>query len=157
MYRSTIQVGIMETLADHFLTTHEYCIAWRFTCSGHNGSHLRPRPAVNARCWCNLYRPGPVVCYLSANELRHYFGVVPQETILFSGTIYDTCSWPIPMPPLIKSSTPAKWRKSTLPSKNCRKANQTEIGERGVGLSGGQKATPCNRTGTDQTTQDTAV
>src|SRR6185437_15711060 len=26
---------------------------------------------------------------LSANELRHYFGVVPQETVLFSGTIYD--------------------------------------------------------------------
>ncbi len=27
--------------------------------------------------------------YLSANELRHYFGVVPQETVLFSGTIYE--------------------------------------------------------------------
>ncbi len=29
------------------------------------------------------------VRYLSANELRHYFGVVPQETVLFSGTIYE--------------------------------------------------------------------
>lgn len=27
--------------------------------------------------------------YLSANELRNHFGVVPQETMLFSGTIYD--------------------------------------------------------------------
>ena len=27
--------------------------------------------------------------YLSANELHSHFGVVPQETILFSGTIYD--------------------------------------------------------------------
>ena len=27
--------------------------------------------------------------YLSANELRSHFGVVPQETMLFSGTIYD--------------------------------------------------------------------
>jgi subfamily B ATP-binding cassette protein HlyB/CyaB len=27
--------------------------------------------------------------HLSANELRQYFGVVPQETVLFSGTIYD--------------------------------------------------------------------
>lgn len=26
---------------------------------------------------------------LSANELRHNFGVVPQETILFSGTVYE--------------------------------------------------------------------
>ena len=25
----------------------------------------------------------------SANELRNYFGVVPQETVLFSGTLYD--------------------------------------------------------------------
>src|SRR3990172_708953 len=27
--------------------------------------------------------------HLSANELRQYFGVVPQDTVLFSGTIYD--------------------------------------------------------------------
>ena len=32
---------------------------------------------------------GNDIRYLSANELRHYFGVVPQETVLFSGTIYD--------------------------------------------------------------------
>ncbi len=35
---------------------------------------------------------GNDIRYLSANELRHYchyFGVVPQETILFSGTLYD--------------------------------------------------------------------
>ncbi len=27
--------------------------------------------------------------YLSAKELRNAFGVVPQETMLFSGTIYE--------------------------------------------------------------------
>ncbi|WP_263053157.1 ATP-binding cassette domain-containing protein [Sideroxydans lithotrophicus] len=32
---------------------------------------------------------GNDIRYLSANELRHYFGVVPQETVLFSGTIYE--------------------------------------------------------------------
>src|SRR3569832_1270125 len=32
---------------------------------------------------------GHDIRYLSANELRNYFGVVPQETILFSGTLYD--------------------------------------------------------------------
>jgi subfamily B ATP-binding cassette protein HlyB/CyaB len=26
---------------------------------------------------------------LAANELRSAFGVVPQETVLFSGTVYD--------------------------------------------------------------------
>jgi len=32
---------------------------------------------------------GNDIRHLSANELRHYFGVVPQETVLFSGTLYD--------------------------------------------------------------------
>ena len=31
---------------------------------------------------------GRDIRHLSANELRHYFGVVPQETYLFSGSIY---------------------------------------------------------------------
>ena len=44
-----------------------------------------------------MYRPsvgvigldGTDITHLAANELRSNFGVVPQETILFSGTIYD--------------------------------------------------------------------
>jgi subfamily B ATP-binding cassette protein HlyB/CyaB len=32
---------------------------------------------------------GNDIRYLSANELRHCFGVVPQETVLFSGSIYE--------------------------------------------------------------------
>ncbi|HZP89000.1 MAG TPA: peptidase domain-containing ABC transporter, partial [Burkholderiales bacterium] len=32
---------------------------------------------------------GHDIRYLSANELRSAFGVVPQDTVLFSGTIYD--------------------------------------------------------------------
>ncbi len=44
-----------------------------------------------------LYRPsegritldGNDITHLAANELRINFGVVPQETILFSGTVYD--------------------------------------------------------------------
>jgi ATP-binding cassette, subfamily B, bacterial HlyB/CyaB len=31
---------------------------------------------------------GVDIRHLAANELRSYFGVVPQETILFSGTIF---------------------------------------------------------------------
>ncbi len=94
-----------------------------------------------------LYRPseglikldGNDITYLAANELRINFGVVPQETILFSGTVYDK---------LIAAHTHATFEQVT---KACQvaeihevierlpKGYQTEIGERGVGLSGGQK------------------
>jgi subfamily B ATP-binding cassette protein HlyB/CyaB len=94
-----------------------------------------------------LYRPsegrikldGNDITYLAANELRLNFGVVPQETILFSGTVYDN---------LISAHPHATFEQVT---KACQvaeihevierlpKGYQTEIGERGVGLSGGQK------------------
>jgi subfamily B ATP-binding cassette protein HlyB/CyaB len=94
-----------------------------------------------------LYRPsegriqldGNDITYLAANELRINFGVVPQETILFSGTVYDN---------LISAHPHATFEQVT---KACQvaeihevierlpKGYQTEIGERGVGLSGGQK------------------
>jgi len=32
---------------------------------------------------------GKDIRHLSANELRQYFGMVPQETYLFSSTIYE--------------------------------------------------------------------
>ena len=76
---------------------------------------------------------------LSANELRQYFGVVPQETVLFAGTIYDN---------LIMANPHASFEQVM---DACRKAEiheviermpqgyQTTIGEHGVGLSGGQK------------------
>ena len=37
----------------------------------------------------NITIDGKDLRHLSANELRHYFGVVPQETTLFSGTLYE--------------------------------------------------------------------
>jgi ATP-binding cassette, subfamily B, bacterial HlyB/CyaB len=37
----------------------------------------------------NIKLNGQDIRYLAANELRNHFGVVPQETTLFSGTIYD--------------------------------------------------------------------
>ncbi|MEO5671719.1 MAG: ATP-binding cassette domain-containing protein, partial [Ramlibacter sp.] len=75
----------------------------------------------------------------SANELRSHFGVVPQETVLFSGTIYDN---------LLAANPQATFQDVVAA---CRKAEihttiealpqgyQTEVGERGTGLSGGQK------------------
>jgi subfamily B ATP-binding cassette protein HlyB/CyaB len=76
---------------------------------------------------------------LAANELRAYFGVVPQETVLFSGTIYDN---------LILANPHASFQQVV---QACRMAEihdvierlpdgyQTTIGEHGIGLSGGQR------------------
>jgi subfamily B ATP-binding cassette protein HlyB/CyaB len=76
---------------------------------------------------------------MSANELRANFGVVPQETVLFSGTIYDN---------LILANSHASFPQVV---QACRMAEiheaiermpdgyQTRIGEHGTGLSGGQR------------------
>ncbi len=76
---------------------------------------------------------------LSANELRANFGVVPQETVLFSGTIYDN---------LLMASAHATFEQIVQACKLAEihaviealpRGYQTPIGERGAGLSGGQK------------------
>ena len=75
----------------------------------------------------------------TANELRSHFGVVPQETVLFSGTIFDN---------LIAASPAASFEQVVRACKQAEihqtieqlpQGYQTEIGERGTGLSGGQK------------------
>ena len=94
-----------------------------------------------------MYRPsdgrikldGTDITYLAANELRLNFGVVPQETILFSGTVYDNLIAAHPhatFEEIVKACQVAEIQDviERLP-----KGYQTEIGERGVGLSGGQK------------------
>jgi subfamily B ATP-binding cassette protein HlyB/CyaB len=77
--------------------------------------------------------------HLAANELRAHFGVVPQETVLFSGTVLDN---------LLMAHPHARFEEAVAA---CRAAEihdvieqlpqgyQTEIGERGTGLSGGQR------------------
>ncbi len=94
-----------------------------------------------------FYRPtdgrilndGRDIRHLAANELRQYFGVVPQETQLFSGSLYEN---------LLVANPHATFEQVV---QACRMAEihdvidklpqgyQTELGERGVGLSGGQK------------------
>ncbi len=77
--------------------------------------------------------------YLSANELRHYFGVVPQETILFSGTIYDNLMMANPHANFEQVIHACKMAEIHNDIEQLPQGYQTEIGERGVGLSGGQK------------------
>ncbi len=76
---------------------------------------------------------------LAANELRATFGVVPQETVLFSGTVYDNLVMAHPhasFEDVIAACRAAEIHEviEQLPN-----GYQTEIGERGTGLSGGQR------------------
>jgi len=76
---------------------------------------------------------------LAANELRGTFGVVPQETVLFSGTVYDNLAMAHPhanFEDVIAACRAAEIHEviEKLPQ-----GYQTEIGERGTGLSGGQR------------------
>lgn len=77
--------------------------------------------------------------HMAANELRSHFGVVPQETVLFSGTIYANLTAANPavtFEQVVQASKMAGVHEviEALPQ-----GYQTEVGERGAGLSGGQK------------------
>lgn len=82
---------------------------------------------------------GQDIRHLSANELRGYLGVVPQETVLFSGPIYDN---------ILLGNPHARFEDVVIACKaagihdviqTLPQAYQTQIGEHGAGLSGGQK------------------
>ena len=76
---------------------------------------------------------------LSANELRAYFGVVPQETILFSGSILANLQAGNAGATLAQVTQAAKMAGIHETIEQLPQGYETEIGERGVGLSGGQK------------------
>lgn len=73
------------------------------------------------------------------NAVRQYFGVVPQETVLFSGTIYDNLIAANPQATLEMVVQACKMANIHATIENLAQGYQTEIGERGAGLSGGQK------------------
>jgi subfamily B ATP-binding cassette protein HlyB/CyaB len=82
---------------------------------------------------------GRDIRHLAANELRSSFGVVPQETVLFAGTLYDNLVMAHPhasFEDVIEACKMAEIHEliDTLPD-----GYRTEIGERGIGLSGGQR------------------
>ena len=82
---------------------------------------------------------GTDIRYLSANELRSHFGVVPQETMLFSGTIYDNLQMASPNASFEQIVAACKMAEIHSVIEALPQGYQTEIGERGAGLSGGQK------------------
>jgi len=82
---------------------------------------------------------GHDIRHLSANELRSSFGIVPQETMLFSGAIYDN---------IVLGNAHASFDDVVVACKASGihdtlealpQGYQTPIGEHGAGLSGGQK------------------
>ncbi len=94
-----------------------------------------------------MYRPsdgwikldGHDITHLAANELRLNFGVVPQETILFSGSVYDNLTAAHPHATFEEIVRACRAAEIHDVIEHLPKGYQTEIGERGVGLSGGQK------------------
>jgi len=77
--------------------------------------------------------------HFSANELRNHFGVVPQETILFSGTLYENLTLATPHATFEQVVQACKLAEIHDAIEKLPEGYQTRIGERGVGLSGGQK------------------
>jgi subfamily B ATP-binding cassette protein HlyB/CyaB len=76
---------------------------------------------------------------LSANELRAFFGVVPQETVLFSGTLYENLARGNPHASFEQVVGACRFAEIHEVIDKLPHGYQTEIGEHGVGLSGGQK------------------
>ena len=87
----------------------------------------------------NVRIDGIDIRHMAANELRSYFGVVPQETILFSGSIYANLSAANPSATFEQIVQACKMAGVHQVVEALPQGYQTEVGERGVGLSGGQK------------------
>ena len=77
--------------------------------------------------------------YMSANELRTYFGVVPQETTLFSGTVYANLQMASASADFNQIVAACKMAEIHDVIEQLPQGYQTPLGEHGVGLSGGQR------------------
>ena len=75
----------------------------------------------------------------SANELRSMLGVVPQETTLFSGTVYENLLMANPGASFEDIVNTAKLSGVHQTIEQLPQGYQTPLGEHGVGLSGGQR------------------
>jgi subfamily B ATP-binding cassette protein HlyB/CyaB len=76
---------------------------------------------------------------MAANELRRNYGVVPQETMLFSGSIYDNLIAAHPHAEFQDIVQACKFAEIHDVIEKLPQGYQTELGEHGVGLSGGQR------------------
>ena len=88
---------------------------------------------------CRIDIDGRDIRHLSTNELRQYYGVVPQETVLFANTVYENLSMASPHAAFDDVITASKMAEIHEVIEKMPQGYQTHIGEHGVGLSGGQK------------------
>lgn len=77
--------------------------------------------------------------HVAANELRRPFGVVPQETVLFSGTVYENLTLANPHASFDQVVEACKFAEIHDVVEALPQGYQTTVGEHGAGLSGGQK------------------
>lgn len=77
--------------------------------------------------------------HLSANELRQVFGVVPQETVLFAGTVYENLLLANPRASFEQVIAACRLAGIHETIERLPTGYQTKLGERGTGLSGGQR------------------
>ena len=77
--------------------------------------------------------------HLAANELRANFGVVPQETRLFSGTLYENLQLANPHAAFEEIVHACKMAEIHAVIEQLPQGYQTPVGENGIGLSGGQR------------------
>ena len=76
---------------------------------------------------------------LAANELRNQLGVVPQETLLFAGSVFENLQLANPHATFEDIVTACKMAEIHEVIEKLPKGYQTPLGEHGVGLSGGQR------------------
>lgn len=76
---------------------------------------------------------------MSVNELRSHMGVVPQESVLFSGTTLENLLEAAPRATFAQVVDACKLASIHDAIEAMHSAYQTVIGERGTGLSGGQR------------------
>ena len=76
---------------------------------------------------------------LAANELRSQLGVVPQETLLFAGSVYDNLQLANPQAGFDDIIAACKMAEMHDTIEHLPQGYQTLLGEHGVGLSGGQR------------------
>ena len=82
---------------------------------------------------------GRDIRHLPANELRQYYGVVPQDTILFANTVYENLTMASPHAGFDDVVTACRMAGIHEVIEQMPQGYQTSLGEHGVGLSGGQK------------------
>lgn len=82
---------------------------------------------------------GRDIRHLSTNELRQYFGVVPQETYLFRATVYENLLAANPNASFEDVQQACRVAQIHDVIERLPQGYSTLLGEHGVGLSGGQK------------------